>query len=90
MTFREFFNKRDSQPLTSAIKPPMETGLKVVKDLKKDNHLKFYTDPKAPKPYFPKQQPSLLPSHTPIKNRPIEGKPTDFLKRKSNPMRIKV
>jgi hypothetical protein len=87
MTFKEFFNQRDSLPLTNAIKPP--TGVKVVKDFMKDDSKPFF-NPKAvmpPKPHLPRP-PSLHPSSRPIEKRPVEKKPSDFLKRYSNPNKI--
>jgi hypothetical protein len=83
MTFKEFFNKQDSHPITASIKPPIHSGLKVVRDLAKTHgNPEFFTSPKAPKPHLPKQPLSLGPYSRPVKDRPIENKPTDFLARK--------
>jgi hypothetical protein len=86
MTFKEFYNKRDSQPLSATLKPTIISGMSVVNDFKKSmKNPDFYTDPKAPMPHLPKDShQSMLPYRRPIKDRPIERKPTDFLSRKKH------
>lgn len=84
MTFKEFFNKKDSQPLADKMHPATITGMSVVKDFAKHHKdQEFFTQPKAPRPHLPKQ-PSMLPYRRPIQDRPIESKPTDFLSRKKS------
>jgi len=84
ITFREFYNRRDSQPIAMSMRPASMTGMNVMKDFKKEKiGPVFSVDPRTPNPYLPKQDPVMLPSRRPIKDRPVEHKPGDFLRRKS-------
>lgn len=90
MTFKEFFNKQDSLPISNTIQAPKITGMSVVKDYMKDKNPEFFAPPKAVAPHKP-ATPSMLmlPHRKPLSQRPVEKKPTDFLARKSDPTKNK-